>query len=184
MRDRGCGKLPQGVEVVMTRRPIERASQDEPGEDEWQVEFLENKTRLSRIHMVARYWDYIPGRRDLPPGIRFEENGMVWERLVENWQEEHGKGERHGGDRHSGGGGEGVEMVALARVLWDLQEGRRRFRGRELRVRHDSGHRELQEVRVRAQKRLRPSGLGCVVLKCSRGVWLWPFSRMWRQAWC
>ena len=59
--------------------------------------------RLSRIHMVARYWDYIPGRRDLPPGIRFEEldqvrvseiapdeeNGMVWERLVENWHEEH-----------------------------------------------------------------------------------------------
>ena len=35
--------------------PIERASQDEPGEDEWQVEFLENEIRLSRIHMVARY---------------------------------------------------------------------------------------------------------------------------------
>ena len=34
--------------------PIERASQDEPGEDEWQVEFLENEIRLSRIHMVAR----------------------------------------------------------------------------------------------------------------------------------
>ena len=64
---------------------------------------MENEVRLSRIHMVARFWDHIPGRRDLPPGIRFEEldqvrvseiapdeeNGMVWERLVENWHEEH-----------------------------------------------------------------------------------------------
>ena len=55
----------------------ERAWQDEPGQDEWQVEFFENEVRLSRIHMVARYWDYIPGRQDLPPGIRFEELDQV-----------------------------------------------------------------------------------------------------------
>ena len=30
----------------------ERPSQDEPGEDEWEVEFRENEIRLSRIHMV------------------------------------------------------------------------------------------------------------------------------------
>ena len=79
----------------------ERPSQDEPGEDEWEVEFLENEIRLSRIHMVPRYWDYIPRPRELPPGINFEdldyiriseiapeeENGMAWERVVENWRE-------------------------------------------------------------------------------------------------
>ena len=69
----------------------------------WEVEFRENEIRLSRVHMVPRYWDYIPRPRELPPGINFEdldyiriseiapdaENGMTWERVVENWQEEH-----------------------------------------------------------------------------------------------
>ena len=102
VRDRGCGRLLLRVEVVMAPEPTEGLCRMSLGR--MSGRFNSWRTRSGcrafiwwrgsgTIFQDGEIYLRVSGSRSWTrcefPRLPDEENGMVWERLVENWHEEH-----------------------------------------------------------------------------------------------